>query len=78
MDTENNRKTIANFVRSVCGFEIDSISIVRDDCYVTRTRYGQAETNLENIFVIDQISVSVDHIEGILRQHDLCKMVKKP
>ena len=77
MDTENNRKTIMKFVKDIMGFEVDSISIVRDDCYVTKTRYGEAVTNLENIFVIDQISVSVDHIDGILRQHDICRMVKK-
>jgi hypothetical protein len=76
IDNENNRDTIASFAKSVCGLEIDSISVVRDDCYITRTRCGSEETCLKSIFVIDQITVSTDNIDGILRQHDLCKMRK--
>lgn len=75
-DNENNRDLIAKFVKSTMGFEIDSISVVRDNCYVTRTRYGQEETTLENVFVIDQVSISTDNIEGVLHQRDLCKMRK--
>ena len=76
-DTDNNRGLIAKFVNSVMGFEIDSISVIRDMCYTTKTAYGEEITNLENIFVIDQIAISVDNIDGILRQHELCGMRKK-
>ena len=76
IDNENNRNEIVKIVRSVCGLDVDSISIARDDCCITRTRYDEEETCLENIFVVDQISVSTDGIEGILKQHDLCKMRK--
>ena len=77
IDNENNRNIIAEFVKSVCDFDVDSISAVRDQCYVTKTRYGQEETRLESVFAIDSVSVSADNIDGILKQHDLCKMRKK-
>lgn len=75
-DNENNRDIISDFVK-VCGFDVDSISAIRDDCYITRTRYGQEETELKNVFVIDTIFVSTDNIEKVLELHEKCGIKKK-
>jgi hypothetical protein len=76
IDNEANRNLIAEFVRSVCKFDVDGMSIVRDDCYITSTKFGEDTTQLKSVFVIDEVSVVVDHIDGILRQCDLCKITK--
>jgi hypothetical protein len=76
IDNEVNKSTIEKFLKSACDFDVDSIAVVRDDCYVQSSVVGNNEKHLDSVFVIDQVSVSTDNVVGILRQHELCKMSK--
>ena len=76
IDNEKNRKLIEEFLRDSAGCEIDSISVVRDNCFIeTTTPYGTTR-KLENVYVIDKISASTENIEKILELHEKCGIKK--
>ena len=70
VDTEKNKELIARFLRIVCGFEIESFVVKKTLCRRLINGVDASESDCEELFIIEQATATVDHIEGILKQFE--------